>query len=278
MIMALRHLIRLLALLLACICAAPPVVAASAAAGSVLSPSQFAGLRFEQHPGATLPLDAQLFDENARPVTLGDYVGRPVLLVLEYLHCPNLCGLTLAGVVQAVDRIPMTAGQDFAVVAISIDPREKPADARRAKAEYLARATRPQPAGWHFLTGSEREVGRIAAQVGFHAVYDQATDQYAHPAGLVVATSSGVIARYFPGVDYRSAEVASALRQAAAGTIAAPASPLFLLCYGYDPVTGRYSFMIGRLLQLAGGATAAAVAFGIVLALRRERRLRGPRP
>jgi protein SCO1 len=252
--------------------------AAAGAAGSALSPAQFAGLHFEQHPGAALPLDARLFDENARPVTLGDYFGRPVLLVLEYLHCANLCGLTLAALVQAVDDMPLAAGQDFGVVAISIDPRETPADARRAKAEYLARAKRPQPKAWHFLTGSERDVGRIAAQIGFRALYDQATDQYAHPAGVIVATPLGSIARYFPGIEYRSADLARALTQAKAERIAAPASPLFLLCYGYDPATGKYSLMIGRLLQIAGGATAASIAFAVFLALRRERRVRGQRP
>jgi protein SCO1 len=270
----------ILALLVGWGCAVPLSDASAAAgtAGGALSPSQFAGLHFEQHPGAALPLDARLLDEDARPVTLGDYFRVPVVLVLEYLHCPNLCGLTLAGLVQAVDDIPMEAGRDFAVVAISIDPREKPTDAKRAKAGYLARAARPHAGGWHFLTGSEREVGRIAAQIGFHALYDEATDQYAHPAGLIVATPSGSIARYFPGVDYRSADIALALRQAKAGRIAAPASPLFLLCYGYNPTTGEYSLMIGRVLQIAGGATAASIAFAIFLALRRERRVKGQRP
>jgi protein SCO1/2 len=246
-----------------------PCVAASA-----LTPSQFAGLRFEQHPGAVLPLDAQLLDEDARPVRLGDYFGRPVVLVLEYLHCPNLCGPTLAGLVQAMARIPAATDDDFAVVVVSVDPREKPADAKRAKAEYLAEASRPLPAAWHFLTGTAPEIARIAAQVGFRAVYDPDIDQYAHPAGVVVATPDGAVARYFPGIDYDPAELGHALRQAAANRIAAPAAPFLLLCYGYDPSTGKYNFLIGRVLQLAGSATALALGFGIYLLQRRERRIR----
>jgi protein SCO1 len=248
--------------------------AAPCVAASTLTPSQFAGLRFAQHPGAVLPLDAQLLDENARPVRLGDYFGRPVVLVLEYLHCPNLCGPTLAGLVQAVARIPAAAGDDFAVVAVSVDPREKPADAKRAKAEYLAGAPRPRPAAWHFLTGTAPEIARIATQVGFRAVYDPDIDQYAHPAGVVVATSEGVIARYFPGIDYDPAELGRALRQAAADRIAPPAAPFLLLCYGYDPKSGKYNLVIGRVLQIAGGATAAGLGFGIYLLQRRERRIR----
>jgi protein SCO1 len=260
-------------------CAALAIIvlrAVPSVAGSSLPPSQFGGLGFEQHPGAMLPLDAQLFDEDGRGVALGDYFGRPVLLVLEYLHCPNLCGATLAGLVQAADRIP--AAQDFAVVAISIDPRESPADARRAKAEYLARATRPLPARWHFLTGTAPEIGRIAARIGFRAVYDRDIDQYAHPAGLIVATPAGAIARYFQGIDYDPADLSRALNEAAAERVAAPASPRLLLCYGYDPVTGRYSLLIGRVLQIAGGATAAALGLAILLSLRRERRLWRRRP
>ena len=65
--------------------------------------------------------------------------GKPVVLVLDYLRCTTLVRrLTLENLVAALDGLPVPAGRDFMVVAISIDPRDTPADAAAAKAEYFA--------------------------------------------------------------------------------------------------------------------------------------------
>jgi protein SCO1/2 len=47
--------------------------------------------------------------------------------------------------------------------------------------------------------------------------------------------------------------------------------PILLLCFHYDPTTGRYSLAIIRILQLGGGLTILAVGGTIMLAMRRER-------
>ena len=60
-----------------------------------------------------------------------------MVLVLEYLRCKTLCGLTLDNLVSGLDALPQQAGRDFQVVVISIDPRDTPADAAAAKAKYL---------------------------------------------------------------------------------------------------------------------------------------------
>src|SRR6185437_4027894 len=108
--------------------------AADAGTRSTIQPQDFTDLGFAQAPGAQVPLDVSLRDEQGRPVHLSDYVRRrPVVLVLEYLHCPNLCGLVLGNLAQALQSLEadgLSAGRNFEVVALSIDPRETPDDAR----------------------------------------------------------------------------------------------------------------------------------------------------
>ncbi len=65
------------------------------------------------------------------------FAGKPVVLVLDYLRCKTLCGLTLEGLAAGLGALPLDAGRDFQVVVISIDPRDKPADVAAAKAKYL---------------------------------------------------------------------------------------------------------------------------------------------
>jgi protein SCO1 len=251
--------------------------APGAARPSSISADALAGLAFREHPGAHLPLDAVLRDEDGEPVRLGRFfTGKPVVLVLDYLGCKTLCGLVLGDLVAALDALPLDAGRDFQVVAVSIDPRDTPAAARAAKAAHLAQYRHPGAAqGWHFLTGTEPSVRRVADAVGFPYRYDPAIDQYAHPAGVVLAAPDGTIARYLLGVGYRPDDLRLGLAEAGRGRVTSVLSHLLLLCYGYDPQQGRYTPAItAAMMAINLGAMLAAAA--IMVAVWRKRRGEGP--
>jgi len=241
---------------------------------SAFTVRQLDGLVFHQHPGGALPLDTPLRDEDGRTGTLGSFFGhdRPVVLVLDYLHCKTLCGFVLSDLVQSLDSVPLTAGKDFDVLAISIDPHDGPADSRAARAQYLARTT--HAGGWHFLSGDDGDIHRIAGAVGFPYLYDADADQYAHPAGITVAAPDGTIARYILGVDYAPLDLRLALTEAARGAISTPAAALLLLCYCYDPATGRYSAQIDTAMKILGGASLLGIA-GMIARLSGVRLWRG---
>ena len=46
---------------------------------------------------------------------------------------------------------------------------------------------------------------------------------------------------------------------------------LVMLCYHYDPMTGKYGLVVANVFRVAGGVTVLLLAGGIVLMLRRER-------
>ena len=233
---------------------------------------QLADLSFRQHPGSALPLDAALMDEDGRRVRFGDFfAGKPVILVLDYLHCRTLCGFVLGNLVRTAQRVRQDAGADFSVVALSIDPRETPADARAARAQYRLQQNQADAAAWHFLTGGAAEVRGIADAVGFPYRYDEQADQFAHPAGFVVAAPNGTVARYVLGVDYAPLDLRLAVAEAGRGTISSPVNDLLLLCYCYDPATGRYGPAIGNALRVAGGLTVLGI-MAMVAHLMRTRR------
>ncbi|HSO07898.1 MAG TPA: SCO family protein [Pelomicrobium sp.] len=227
----------------------------------------------EQRLGAPLPLGAALRDEAGRRVRLGDYFAdRPVILVPGYYHCPNLCGSVWLGLQAALRQLPLAAGQDYTVVAVSVDPRETPTAARAWRNRHLPASWTPDSRGWQLLTGDEAAIGAVMRAAGFRYAYDAAQDQYAHAAVVVVATPDGRVSRYLFGVRYGADDLRLALVEAGGGRLGSIADRLLLLCYHYDPATGRYSPMIARLLQLGGGATVLALGAGFVLLRRRERR------
>jgi protein SCO1/2 len=217
-------------------------------------------------------LASEFVDEQGRAVPLGRFfVGKPVVLVLDYLRCKTLCGLTLENLAAGLGSLPLDAGRDFQVVLISIDPSDKPADVAVAKAKYLDIYHRPAgDGGWHFLTGPQPAVERVADTVGFPYRYEPALDQYIHPAGFVVAAPDGSISRYLLGVNPQAAELESALNDAAHGKAVGLVTRLLLLCHGDTPQLGRYSlaiegaFVVANLVAMIG-------SIAVFLAIRRRR-------
>jgi protein SCO1/2 len=231
-------------------------------------------VEIEQRLGATLPLNLVFRDETNAPVRLGSYFGeRPVVLALVYYGCPNLCTVTLNGLVESVRVLTLQTGRDFDIVVVSIDPSETAALAATKKHTYTMRYGRPGgAAGWHFLTGSQGAIQPLAEAVGFHYIYDPATKQFAHAAGFAVAAPDGKISRYFLGIEYPPRELRQALVDASAHRVGTLTERLLLLCFHYNPINGHYGALITRIVQITGLATAAGVAALLFTLHRRARR------
>lgn len=229
---------------------------------------------FEQNLNAQLPLDTVLKDESGREVTIGSFFGKkPVVLLFVYFECPMLCTLELNGLIRNLRALSLSAGKEFEIVTVSIDPAETPALARAKKKGYVARYNRPgAEAGWHFLTGAESSIKRLTDTVGFKYAYDAKSKQYAHPAGLVVVTPQGRLARYIYGVDFPANNLRWSLVEASGGKIGAPIDRVLLMCFHYDPSTGRYSFAVMAAVRLLGIATVAGLAAFISFSYVRDRR------
>jgi len=226
-----------------------------------------------EHLDAKLPLDLEFRDENGRPVRLGDYFDgdRPVILTLNYYKCPMLCGLMLNGVVDGLEAMDWSPGDEFEIVTVSINPLETPELATAKKQNYLKRLDRPSVAkGWHFLTGRELEIKRLAETVGFGYTYDPETQEYAHAAAIMVCTPDGRVARYLYGIEYPAKRLKFALLEAAEGAIGSTLDQLILYCYHYDPTNRRYSPVAMNIMRVGGGATALILGMALGLFWVRE--------
>jgi protein SCO1/2 len=227
---------------------------------------------FDQNLGGRVPMDAVFRDETGRRVALGDlFQGRPVVLSMNYFACPMLCTVSLNGLAAALGILTFNAGKEFEVVTVSFDPKEGPELAASKKKAYLQRYRRPgAEAGWRFLTGDEAAIRSLTSSIGFRYAWDQETGQFAHPAGVVVLTPDGRIARYLYGIEYAPNDLRLALVEAASGKIGNPIDQFLLLCYQYDPETGRYGRAIMRTVRVAGILTVASLLTFVITMWRRE--------
>lgn len=231
----------------------------------------FARARIDERPGAQVPLAGPLRDEHGARTTLRAIGGGKAILLVPVLHdCPNLCGVTLDGLAAAMRAAEVAAGRDAALVAFGIDPAETAADAQRAL-DLLARRHPELAAHVHATTGSAGAIRAVTDALGYRYAYDPRIGQYAHAAAIAVLTPDGRLSRWLYGLAPEPADLTAALAQARAGRTGGLARRLILLCYHYDPATGRYSLAIAWLLRVAGIATVLAILLYILLAKRRER-------
>src|SRR5256714_2197762 len=229
----------------------------------------------DQKLNEQLPFDAVFKDEQGREVRLGQFFhGKPVVISLVYYTCPMLCNQVLNGMLGSFRQNSFNIGEQFEVVTVSFDLKDTPQLAAAKKQTYISGYNRANAAaGWHFLTGDEANVKRLADAVGFRYAWDEQTRQYAHASGIMIATPEGKLARYFYGIDYPPKDLRLALVEASANKIATPVDALMLYCYHYDPSTGKYGVAIMNVMRVAGIITIILIV-GLLFLLRKIGRRR----
>jgi protein SCO1/2 len=268
------------------VCVASTVVSAQMASGpdvgykrepgmtSSTLPAPLREIGFDQNIGGSLPLDTAVRDEAGRTVPLATYFGkRPVVLIFAYYTCPMLCSQVIGGLASVLDVLSLEPGRDLEIVAISFDPRDTAKTAAAKKADYLERYSRSgAAAASHFLTADQPSITRLTRAAGFRYVWDEPTKQFAHPSGVIVLTPDGRLARYMFGIEYWPRALRLALVEASAGKVGTAVDTLLLYCYHYDPMTGRYGFVVMRALRIAAAATVLALGTFVFVMVRREKR------
>ena len=232
------------------------------------------GVGVDEKLGEAIPLELEFRDSSGKTISLKDlFEGeRPVILSLNYAECPLLCQLQLTGLVNGLRDLKWTAGQEFDVVSVSVDPKETAQQARQVKQRYLRQYGRAGCAdGWKFLTGDTEAIQAIADSVGFRYRYVSDRKEYAHAAVVMVCTPSGTISRYLYGVNYPPQTLRLSLVEAGEGKIGSTLDRVLLFCFHYDAASGKYAPVARRLLKVAAGMTLVAIAVGVLPAWIRRR-------
>ena len=234
-------------------------------------PSTAGEIGIDEKLGGTVALDAGLVGEDGSPVTLRQLIHTPTILALVYYRCPNVCDLLLTGIAGVLKDLPAEPGRDFTVVTVSIDDRETPADARRAKQVGLESIMRPfPPASWRFLTGTATSIAAVADSVGFR--FARTGDYFDHPVGIIILSPTGKIVRYMNGADFLPADLKLSLLEASQGRVGPTIARFLRICFSYDPGSHKLVFKILQVVATVTLTVAGAFVLYLVLASRRKRR------
>ena len=251
---------------------------------------------YEPKLGQSLPLDAMVTDEAGATVALGSYFAgasarKPVLVVFYYQSCPMLCSLQLNGLVKSLPAIATPApyldkqvkfavGEQFKVVTIDLEPNDTPEKLAKLRDRYLgqlpdAQRAKARAGGWTFLTAAKpangAHVRAVAEAVGFKYKWIKDRAEWAHPAALIVLSSTGKVMRYVYGIEFPADVMRESL--IAAGTAEPKAAAGYMLrCYHFDPDAKNHSRAGVMALRVgAAGFVVLLLGFGVSYLVRRNR-------
>lgn len=221
----------------------------------------------DEQTGAFLPLDAQFFDESGNAVTLGELIDKPTVLLPNYFYCPNSCSLNLANLAAAVNRMKMTAGKDYRLIALSFNDNDTPADARDAKQNYLRLLYDEFPEDqWSFVTGTKENISVVLETIGYaFKPVDDGT--FIHPSALVTVAEGGKVIKYVYG-SFIPGDVEMALSEATRGEPAISVKRLLNYCFNYDPDKNKTFFQTTKIVALL--VFGSLIAFFFLKVLRRK--------
>ncbi len=231
------------------------------------TPPELIDLDVTEKLGDELPLDLTVIDETGAEIPVRELFepGKPVIFTFNYAKCPVLCGVQLGGLVEVLQDMRWSAGAQFKVITVSLDPTQKPETTASHKSTYLGRYDRPGTEdGWRFVTAKPDVIKHLADAVGISYGYYAPRNEYVHPAVLIIVTPSGRVASYIYGVKYESAAVNTALTNAALGESTESTERFILSCLHYEAPEG-YARDAESIMRYAGIGFAALVALGLVL-------------
>ena len=240
-------------------------------------PTALENVGIEDKTGGLVPLDVKLTGSDGRSFVLGEFLkdDRPLVVVLAYYSCPMLCSLVLNGLNDGIKQLKETVGDEYRVLVVSFDPRDTTKVAHDKLANYVAAYGREiNGHGYEMATGAEADVRRLADALGFRYNWDEASNQYAHAAGLFVISPKGKLSHVITGIRFPADQLSTALTDARNEVSHSPLSSVFYACFMYDPKRGSYVPVVRNVMKLGGAATLLGLVGFVAVLARKDRRRR----
>jgi protein SCO1/2 len=168
-------------------------------------------------PGDDVP-DFTLVNQFGKIIHLDQFRGKPLLLTFIYTRCPvpNFCPLmsnNFSAVLRQLQKNP-AAFEKTQLLSISIDPDFDKASVLHRYGKRFAGEVDPNFQHWQFASGSPEEVRKATDFFGLS--YNRYQGQIVHTLQTILLGADGMIAKVYPGNQWKPADVAADYAAAAA--------------------------------------------------------------
>jgi protein SCO1/2 len=164
--------------------------------------------------GAEVP-DFHLVNQDGRPIHLGQYRGKTLLLTFIYTRCPlpDYCPLMSKNFTHVMEamRSDMALTTATHLLSISIDPdHDKPSVLRSYGRAYIDKTSANPFQRWEFASGTSEQVRAVAQFFGLS--YSTEQGQIVHSLVTALVGPDGKVRKLYRGNEWKPAEVVADLR------------------------------------------------------------------
>lgn len=169
----------------------------------------------EAKAGDEVP-DYGLVNQDGKPIHLGQYRGKTLLITFIYTRCPipDYCALmsdNFAQIDKELQKDPETYSKTH-LLSVSIEPEyDTPAVLRSYGAAHTGRYSDERFSHWEFASGTKDQVKGIAQYFGLRYFVDK--DQIVHGLRTVIVAPDGRVAKVYRGNEWKPAEVLAELQK-----------------------------------------------------------------
>ncbi|MGM0547541.1 MAG: SCO family protein [Bacteroidota bacterium] len=151
-------------------------------------------------------LDVEWTDHRGDTVTLDDFSGQPVIVVMFYGNCTDVCPILIQDAWRLYSSLEESVREDINVLAVSFDTEN---DTPKVLDEYAKYEQLDIP-GWHFMTADDADVRTFAMMLGVQ--YSKKSDgHFAHSNLVTVLDEKGRIAQRVEGLNQPMNEAAEVI-------------------------------------------------------------------
>ncbi len=212
----------------------------------------------DKYLGAYVP-DVTFTDEGGKKHRLLDFVkGKPTALILAYYTCDSACPILVKGALDATKNL----NEDFRVLVLSFD-KEDTLDSLKAFKLKLGNV----PSSWTFGLMKEEDIKKLTSSIGYRFFYSHRDKVFVHPNVITFLSPEGEVVRYLYGISPKERDLRIAFAEARGSKITKNSfvDLAFLVCYRYDPNTGKYGLNPTVFFGLAGfGLVSLTLAYAFL--------------
>jgi protein SCO1/2 len=216
-------------------------------------------LRYSQQALRRTVGDRPLTDREGKPVSVGDFRGKPLVVSFIYTSCYHFCPMLTSHLANVVGIANEALGSDrFAVITVGFD---SPVDSPE-RMQSFARSRGIEFPNWSFLSADAETIEAFTADLGF--VYFPSPKGFDHLAQTTVLDAGGRVYRQIYGADFDAPRLVEPLKELLvsgpvwSSGIGDWVSGIRLFCTVYDPKSGRYRFDYSIVVAFGIGALCLA--------------------
>lgn len=147
------------------------------------------------HDHSLFHLQSNWTDHRGDNYQIGDFEGKPLIVVMFYGTCVEVCPILIQDTWRLYNEIEQTIREDVHVLAVTFDPEN---DTPEVLYEYAVSQQLDIP-GWHFMTGGRSAIRELAMMLGVR-FRERSDGDFEHSNLISVLDTEGLVVERLEGL------------------------------------------------------------------------------